>query len=306
MSTVIPILISGIAFGMLYALLGVGLVLIYRGSKVINFAFGAVIGLLAYVSYALLRHVHPEAVAIVLAFGVAVIAGYLLRVIVVTTQDRFGAQPLRARGLFDDDTVLKMIVGTLGVALIIEGVEPVIWGSQTLQLPFNLPGGAVMVSGVAVTWANITIVLVAGGMIALIALLLNRTRIGFEVRALFSNPYAANVMGLRVSRSFTVVWILGTVTGLAAAFLSSSVIYISSGSYDSVAFVAFVAIVLGGLESLAGAVLGGLIVGVAESFIDAYLSSQVDQLILLALAVVVLTLRPQGLLSASKTSVGRL
>ena len=306
MDSLIPVLASGIAFGFLYALMGTGLVLIYRGSKVINFAYGAGIGLLAYITDTLLSVIASEALAIAAAFVVAAIVGYAFRVLVVSAQYRPSSQVLRARGLFDEDTLLKIVVATIGVSLIIEGAEPAIWGNQTRRLPISLPAGNLRLGGIPIPWVDVTIIIVAGVAIALIGLLLGRTRTGFNVRALFSNPYAANLFGMRVGRSFTVVWIIGTVAGLLAALMSSSVIFITPTSYITFAFTAFIAIVLGGLESLRGALLGGLIVGVGTALVDAYISPQADELILLAFTLVVLFFRPQGLLSSSQATVGRL
>lgn len=306
MTDLLPVLVSGIAFGMLYALMGTGLVLIYRGSRVINFAYGSSIGLLAYIAHSLLSSPLPMLATFPLAIIAAVVLGYVSRFLVVTVQDRVGRQAIRARGLFDEDTLLRMVVSTIGLSLVIQGAQPLIWGSQTLRLPLQLPRGNLTIGDVGLPWESLTIIAVAGFSIGAIGLFLTITAVGFNIRALFSNSYASNLLGLAVSRSFTIVWIIGMLAGLIAAVLASSVIFITPTSYIGFAFTAFIAIVLGGLESLRGAVVGGLILGIGTSLVNYYVPVEIDQLLLLAAAVAVLIVRPQGLFSASTADVGRL
>lgn len=298
--------ISGVTFGTLYAVMGVGLVLVYRGSRVINFAYGASIGLLAYIAYELIGVFHNAAIGIALTVGVAVVMGYALRWMVVGAQDHMTHQPMRIRGMFNDDTLLRMVVATIGVSTVIEGVEQIIWGTATLALPVNIGSSVFHVYGIRVAYETPVIIGVGIAVLVVLSLYLYQSRHGFFVRAVFDNPMAANVMGVPVSRSFTAVWVAASVVGLCAAVLGSSVEYISTTSYVSFAFVSFIAVVLGGMDSLFGAIVGGMIVGVFGAFIDTYWTSEAENILLLVLAIGVLSFRPQGLFTSNTEAVSRL
>lgn len=306
MTVLFTVLISGISFGLLYAVMGVGLVLIYRGSRVVNFAYGASIGLLAYLLSALVHALGSVVLALLVALFVAAALGYVTRYLVVGAQDHVRHQTLRLRGLFDADTLLRMVVATVGLGLIIGGVETLVWGTGSSSLPVSLGHGVHTVAGVRISDTTITIAVTSLVILTLVGLLLYRTAIGFQIRAVFDNPTAANLLGMSIGRCFTVVWVVATVVGLSAAVMASNAVYIAPTSYVAFAFTSFIAVVLGGLDSLRGAVIGGLFVGVASALVSAYWTSDANELLLLAVAIVLLWLRPQGLFSSGTESSARL
>ena len=296
-STFVTILMSGLAEGVLYSLVGVGLVMIYNGSKVINFAFGDVIAILAYITYTLFGIVHSAAGVFVCLAIISALIGYALRYLIVDAQERTLRPVLRIRGRFTDDTVLKMIVSTIGISLIIQGIEPAIWGGQPLKLPISFPTGNMTLFGANVPLSDFAMIVPSAAVLVALWLFLKYTRIGFDIRATFDNAYGANLVGIDIPRIFTVVWIIGCLIAGVAVVLTSPIIYVTSTSYESFAFIAFVAVVLGGLDSVPGAIIGGLVVGIATTLIDSYLSPGMEQVIMFVFTVAILVVRPTGILS---------
>lgn len=298
MAIFISILLSGLTEGVLYALVGVGLVMIYNGSKVINFAYGDVVAILAYLAYALFGVFHSNLIGVFVSLAVlAALLGLGLRYLIVDAQEKAMRPAMRIRGLFSDDVVLKMIVSTIGISLIIQGIEPWIWGAQSLRLPIDFPAGNVSLLGASVPMSDFAVIVPAAVVFGLLWLMLRYTKTGFDIRAVFDNPYGANLVGVDISRVFTVVWILGSLIAAVAVVLTSPIIYVSSTSYDAFAFVAFVAVVLGGLDSIPGAIIGGLLMGIVTALIDSYLSPGMEEVILFVFTIAVLVVRPRGILS---------
>lgn len=274
--------IGGIKFGAIYALAAIGVVVIHKATKTVNFAHGAFVMLGAFVSYlAVVNHQQPALVAYIAAPLIvgAIAAGLEFAVL----------RPLRRADMF------TVVIATvfLGIALS-EGFR-LSTKAELLAVPATLAGPPLVIGEVFLTQETLWVIagaLAVGGMGVLLFM---QARIGLSMRAMASNPRGAQLCGFSVDRVHVMAWFLGgALAGIAGVFVAPS----KGVSTDlSVAMVsaAFVAAVIGGFDSLIGAILGGLILGLAESLAAAYVSSAFKNSISFLLLFAVLLWRPQGL-----------
>lgn len=299
MSQFLTILGSGIAAGALYALIGLGLVLVYRASRVLNFAHGDMVTVLAFVAYSLSVTARlPYATAVV----ILVIAGACFGSVTKMLVDRVGersSRGTRVYGLYDDAALLNIVIGTVALSLIFEGLQGAIWGTSVRSVPTPLSSVSWRLGGFYIAGVSVLDIGSAAVAFAAVFALLKFTAVGRGAQATFDNPYAAVLVGIRVSTVYLFSWATAMGVGGLAAILIAPTVGISQSSLVSFAFVAFLAIILGGLSSVWGAALGGVMVGIVQSVVSAYWSSQVEQLVLLVLTLVVLFIRPYGILSRS-------
>ncbi len=274
--------IGGIKFGAIYALAAIGVVVIHKATKTVNFAHGAFVMLGAFVSYlVVVNYQQPALVAYVAAPLIvgAIAAGLEFAVL----------RPLRRADMF------TVVIATvfLGIALS-EGFR-LSTKAELLAVPATLAGPPLIIGEVFLTQETMWVIAGALAVGGLGVLLFMQARIGLSMRAMASNPRGAQLCGFSVDRVHVMAWFLGgALAGIAGVFVAPS----KGVSTDlSVAMVsaAFVAAVIGGFDSLIGAILGGLILGLAESLAAAYVSSAFKNSISFLLLFAVLLWRPQGL-----------
>jgi branched-chain amino acid transport system permease protein len=282
MTVFAQLVVSALGFGGIYALAALGLTIIFKTSNVVNFAYGAMgtaVAMLAWTVHAGLGL--PAAVAWVLAItgggalGAVSEAGFLRRV--------------------EGAPAIVGIVMTLGLLLLVEGLTGVIWGFGPKGFPSVLSGASIAAGPVTIDRNDLFI----AGLTVVIALVLyafyERTRLGLAVRAVAEDPETASLMGISRRWVLSLSWAAGVaITGVAAVLAAPSV-GLTPEMMDNIAVFAFAAAVLGGLGSLAGAVVGGFAVGVLANLIAGYASTNLQLTLVFALIVVVLYLRPQGL-----------
>lgn len=276
---------SGLSAGSLYALVALGLVLIYRSTRVLNFAHGDIATLGTFVAFALVTRGHPFA----LAFPVAILVGAAAAVLFY-----FGALvPAQRKGA----TLLGQVILTVGLSLIVQGLIVFEFGAEPDRMPFPLSDskayrfGAVYVSELALG------TLAAGFAGALVLyLIVQKTRLGLAMRAVSENLPAAQTLGIPTRRVLAFAWGAASALGvLAGIFLAPALLLDPFFMLDPF-LKGFAAAVLGGLGSLPGAVLGGLLLGVVESLAGAYLAIEFKKSVAFLLILAVLLVRPEGLL----------
>ena len=255
MDELLPFLISGLGVGAVYAMSGVGLVVLYRSSGVLNFAFGALGAIGAYVAWSLLDRDWPQA----LAWGSAVLTVMLLSL----AYGRWLAPKLAPR----DPTIRS--IGTLGFALIVLGFTEWYWGEQPrrLVLPtdsfafeFALAGG-----DVRLTYTRALGLLLALLMMVGVALLLSRTRIGLKMRALANDRDLSALLGIRVLQVDTVAWLLSGAFAGVCGLLLANIVRLQATLLTFLVIPAFAAAIVGRLRSLPATVAGGVAIGVLEA-----------------------------------------
>ena len=274
------VLVSGVASGAVYGLMGLGLVIIYRATDVVNFALASLATLGLYVAIS----IHDTGLAIVVGVLAAVVVTALSGVLVREAVIR----PLGQGQLF------SALVVTMGVSLIADSVVSSVWGTQPRTFP-NLLNGTVRLADSALPAQSLLTIGIAALAMAAVAFLFGRTTLGSTMRAVAESAETARVVGINAQRVARIAWALGL--GLAA--LAACLYAPKSGLVPTVLatplFRAFAGIFLGGLTSMYGAVVGGLAVGVLENLAASYVSASFRDTFVFSLTVLVLLIRPQGL-----------
>jgi branched-chain amino acid transport system permease protein len=277
--------LSGFSAGSLYALVALGIVLIYRSTRVLNFAHGNIATIATFVAFSLLsnRYAFPVALAASLLVGAAIGIAFYFTVLV--RAQREGAN------------LLSMVILTLGLALILEGVVVYVWGAEPVALPFPISDTKTYKLGLVVV-SQLSLATMAAGLVgsALLYLLVQKTRLGLAMRATSENVMAAQTLGIPTRMVLSVSWGAASALGVVAGIFLAPALLLDPQFMLDPFLKGFAAAVLGGLNSLPGAVVGALILGVAESLTGAYLTIQFKNTLAFVVIIVVLLIRPEGLL----------
>jgi len=297
MTALLQVILAGLVMGSLYGLLALGIVLIYRTTGVLNFAYGAIAAVCACFMYVLLTGPRLDFwAAAVLTLGFAVVLGVVL--------ERLFARPVLNAPVF------TKAIATLALALVLETVAQQIWPqlTETLHFPTPFEGHAVRLGGVYVSLIDVTTLSITVLITGALYLFLTRTRLGIAMRATADGLPAARLMGVPVGRVFMLTWALSAVVAaITGVLLASQQELIDVQFMDPVLILAFIAAVLGGLDSLPGALIGGILVGLANNLLALFLAGHhvgllnisdpgIRQALIFGAFVLVLLLRPQGLL----------
>jgi branched-chain amino acid transport system permease protein len=288
MTKFIDFTLNGISTGAIYAAVALALVLIWRATRIVNFAQGAMLMITTFIAYAVIQATGSYW----LGFVVALVSGLALGAVVerVLIRPVEGGPPLNA------------VVVTLGLYTLLVAIAGMIWGNSPKSFPpaFSIRGYDV--GGTRLLFApndTFTVLIVIAVALAL-ALLFKRTTIGLQMRAAAFRPEVARLLGVRVGRMLTLGWALAAIAGALAGVLVAPSVFLGPNQFDPILISGFVAAVLGGLDSPPGAVIGGLVLGLALSYVSGYEGSALAPLAAFVILIVVLMVRPGGLFSASK------
>ena len=248
---ILPFLISGLGIGAVYALSGVGIVILYRATGVLNFAFGAVGALGAHVAWQMLQWRWPLALAILAAVTVSTAVSFLY--------GRYLAPLLSHR-----DPVVRA-VGTVAPALVLIAVMGVTWGELPRKLQFPTDQMFLTLFGVRLTYTRLIAILLSGIMVGAITALLNRTRLGLDMRALANDRDLSAILGVRILRTETAAWVIPGVFAGFAGLLLADLVRLQGTFLTFLVIPAIAAAILGQLRSLTWTAVAGLSVGLAEA-----------------------------------------
>lgn len=280
--------VDGLAKGAVLAAFALALVIIWRGTRIVNFAQGAMAVATTYVAYS----VTSATGSYWLGFGAAIVAGLVLGVVV---------DQLVMRRV-DHEKPLNAVIVALGLLLVITAILGMIYGNtfRPMQIPFSR--SSIEVGGVALmSRYDIFVFVTVIVLVIALALLFARTSVGLRMRAAAFAPETARLLGVSVGWMLTLGWALAAAVGAVAALLAiPTELGLHPHAMDVVFISAFTAAVVGGLDSAPGAVVGGLLVGLVLSYVSGYLGSNVTPLAVLVLLTVVLLVRPSGLFSSAK------
>jgi branched-chain amino acid transport system permease protein len=278
-------LISGLATGSLYALMALGLVLIYRVCGVVNFSHGAMAFVSALVAYALIHEGgQPWFVAWVGAVAVAGIVGIGVEWGIL--------QPARRRAA----PVLGLIIATLGVALVLEGLAGMLFGHETKLFPPIVSGPPLRWGALLVTREQLLTLGVGIALISVLYIFFRGTQLGLALRATVQDPLAARLLGIPVERLWKLSWAAGAALGAVSGLFIASQLFLDNGVMLELLIKGFAAAVLGGFSHFAGALVGGVVLGIVEGFVVGYISTELKTTFAFTLLVVALVVRPEGLL----------
>lgn len=287
MSRFVDLTLNGVSYGMVYAAVALALVLIWRATRTINFAQGAMAMVTTYVAATLL----DRNVGYWEAFALALASGLLLGAVV----ERVLMRPLAGK------PALNQVIVAVGLLILLEAVAGAVWGGKFRSFPAAFSQLGLVVGRTQLAFSRFdlfTLGSVAAAMLALAGLFAG-TGLGLRMRAAAFAPEVARLLGVRVGRMLTLGWALASLTGSLAGLLVAPKVLLYPNNMDTVLVFSFVAAVIGGLDSPLGALLGGLSTGLALSYVGGYLGPSLETTGGLALLLVVLLARPEGLFARS-------
>jgi branched-chain amino acid transport system permease protein len=277
--------VGGLATGAVFGSLALALVLIYRATGVINFAQGAMATFTTYVAFTLMNHGMPYWGAFFLTLGIAFVGGMGVELVLI--------RPIERRG-----GVLPVVIVTIGILIALEGVISWIWSPQFQFFPSAFSTRAFRVGGVVISPQDLGTLGISIGGVILLWLFFQFTKIGLAMRAAALRPAAARLVGVRVGWMLALGWGLAAVLGAVAGMMIAPTYQLSPTLMDVILIYAFASAVLGGIESPAGAVVGGLALGVLLNLLGRYvhfISPELRLPVALAVLLVVLVIKPSGL-----------
>ncbi len=274
--------VNGVAIGAVYVLIALGLTVVFGILGIAHFAHGSVAMFGGYLTFVLgERFGLPFFPAMALAMVGGAVAGLLI--------ERLAYRPVR------DAPHINAFIIALGLTMMIEGGNLLMFGADqiVIQTPYR---GVFNVAGIAVAELRLLVILTAFALVGVIAVLISRTKTGKAIRAVAQNRQAAVLMGVNVSMVSLVVFAISSALGVAAGALIGALLAIAPGVGEGLAIKGFAVLILGGLGSIPGAIVGGLILGVSEVMAAGFISSAYKDVIAFIVMIVVLLFRPEGLL----------
>lgn len=288
MSVFMQLLVSGLATGAIYALVAIGFTLLWQTSQTINFAQGEFVMLPAFfvlIAYKSLGLPFWFACLIGIAASILVL-GLLFKRIVVDPMLRHG--------------VLPLVITTIAFSLLLkEGVKD-FYSAQAQPFPPLVADFDISILGGVVSSQSLVVLAVAVSAVVALHLLLTRTRTGREMQATAQNPTVALILGVRVERMILFTFMINATLVALASILISPIYLAKFTNGETLGIAAFIAAIVGGFNQVRGAILGGFLLGVLENFGAAFISNQYRSVVPLLLLVVVILIRPQGLLGRAE------
>jgi branched-chain amino acid transport system permease protein len=280
-------LVNGLVLGGTYALLGIGLTLIFGLMNVVNFAHGEFYTLGAYATFAALA---LSGLPFLAALAVAIAAGVLLGALT----ERVLLRPLRGESI---DSIMLVMIG-LWIAM--QNTELLVWGGVAKSIPHPFPTAPLVLGPLGIAPLRLFVLAAALALILGAHLIIQRTRLGRAMRATFQDADTAALMGVRIARIHTATFAIGSGLAAAAGALLGPIFLAYPSMGDLASLKAFCVVILGGLGNVAGATLGGLVLGVAEELGAGYVSSGYRDAVGFVIIILVLLLRPSGLFARAE------
>lgn len=284
--TFLSYLISGISLGSVYAIIALGYTMVYGIAKMLNFAHGDVIMVGAYISFCTTRYLGlSPLVSVLLAIVVCTVLGIVI--------ERLAYKPLRQA------PALAVLITAIGVSYFLQNAALLIWGSSSKTFSSVVGDWSIKLFNDQLTITGVTIVTVLACIVIMVALTLftTKTKLGTAMRAVSEDKGAAQLMGISVNSTISLTFAIGSgLAAIAGVLLCSAypMLMPTTGSMPGIK--AFTAAVFGGIGSIPGAMIGGILLGIIEIFAKAYISTQLSDAVVFAVLIVVLLVKPDGLL----------
>ncbi len=274
-------LITGVSVGMVYGLVGLGITIIFNATGIINFAQGEFVMLGGMIAVALTAARLPLAAAVILAVAAVTM--------VALVTERLAIRPLRGA------SVIPLIIATIGVSLILQGGAKLVWGPEAVRLPAFSGEQPIRIGGGGIDPQRLWVMGLAALSVAAVQLFFKYTLAGKAMRACAINRAAARLVGISIDRMVRLSFAMSAALAALGGVVLTPVALMQCSQGTHYTLTGFLAAVLGGLGSGLGAVLGGILLGIVESLSAGFISSGYSKAIALAVALVVLWWRPEGL-----------
>jgi branched-chain amino acid transport system permease protein len=285
----LEVVLGGLMSGVLYSLVALGLVLIFKASGVFNFAQGAMV-LFAALSLVRMMEKMPFIVALVLAVAIMIVLAWVIERVVL-------------RPLVNQEGIV-LFMATLGIAYFLDGFGQSVWGSEIYNMNVGMPKEpkilfeSVFEGGILVSMEDVLAALIAAALVALLAAFFQKTGTGRALRAVADDHQAAQSIGIPLTRIWVIVWSVAGIVALVAGIIWGSKLGVQF-SLSLIALKALPVVILGGFTSIPGAIVGGLIIGLGEKVSEVYLGplfgGGIENWFAYVLALVFLLFRPEGL-----------
>jgi branched-chain amino acid transport system permease protein len=281
----VNITLSGVSSGMIFASVALGLVLIFRATNVINFAQGAMAMLTTFIAFSLLGHGLNYWFAFVAALACGLVLGGVVQFLVI--------RPVQNK------PPLNAVIVTFGLLILFEGLAGAIWGNTNRGFPAAFSQKGLEIGNTRVAFSDFDVFIVGAvlALLVVVAVLFRFTTLGLRMRAAAFAPEVARLLGVRVDTLLTLGWAMAAVAGSLAGLLVAPTSSFAPEYMDLILVYGFTAAVLGGLDSPLGAVVGGLVTGLALAYVGGYWGGALEPIAALVLLIVSLMIRPEGLFS---------
>ena len=283
---ILQYLINGISIGAVYAIIALGYTMVYGIAKMLNFAHGDVIMVGAYISFCVTSYLGlPAIVSILAAIVVCTALGVLI--------EGLAYKPLRGT------PSLAVLITAIGVSYFLQNAAQLIWGTAPKNFtsivtfkPFSFVGGKLVITGEVIITIAVSVAIMVG-----LTVFTGRTKMGKAMRAVSENRDAAQLMGINVNRTISMPFAIGSaLAAIAGVLLCSTVPTLQPTTGSMPGIRAFTAAVIGGVGSIPGAMLGGVLLGIIETFSKKYISTEFSDAIVFAVLIVILLVKPAGLM----------
>ncbi|MGC8908865.1 MAG: branched-chain amino acid ABC transporter permease [Desulfomonilaceae bacterium] len=279
----LQLVISGIAVGGLYALAALGFVLIYKATDIMNFAHGEAMMIGAFLCYVLITSGMPFYVAILLTMGAALLFGFLT--------ERLVLRPMIGEPQF------AVVMVTIGLSIFLRSVSGIVFGHDNKVFPSPFSDAAISFAGLVLSRTHLWAMVISALLVIAFFIFFQYSKQGLAMRGVANDQDTAMLMGISVKRVFALTWGIGFAVAAVAGVFLANVMVLNIG-ISLIAIKAFPAVILGGLESIPGAIIGGLVIGVIETLVGGYLDQTmpgVKDLSSFVVLFLVLMVRPYGL-----------
>lgn len=286
MSNFLTQTIYGVSDGAILALAALGFVLIYKSTGVINFAQGEFLLIGAYTVYAAF-------VVFQLPLVLAVVVGILFAIVMGVLIERLILRPLVG------ESAISVIMVTIGLAAVLKAVAQLFFGTRAVTQPALLPRTTIEFAGATFPLNRLLVIVIAAVVLTLFTLFFQRSRHGIAMRAVADDQQAALTLGISVRRIFAMAWALAAVSALIGGVLLGDITEVSS-RLTTFGLLVFPVVILGGLDSVPGTIVGGLVIGLSGQYVSSYWDPGLAQIAPYLLLVAILLVRPYGLFGETR------
>jgi len=288
MSYFFQLVVSGIVVGSIYALSALGFVLIYKSSRVLNIAHGQIIAAGAFITYALTVWV---GIPIYISFPISMVATFFLAMSV---------ERIFLRRLIGEP-IISVIMVTIGLMSILDGIIYLTpFGTENFSFPPYLPTTPITIGGVSISWTQMVGVIITFSMIAGFSWFFKKSTIGISMRAVSDDQMASMAIGISVPRVFGLAWAMAGLSAAAAGGIIGNITGLNFDTLHAFGIVVFPVVILGGLDSILGAVVAGIIMGLIQQFASGYLDGNwglngTGEVMPYIILLIILLFKPHGL-----------
>lgn len=288
MSQFLQVFLSGLATGAVYALVAIGFTLVWQAAQTVNFAQGEFVMVPAFF---VLIGMHWLG----LSFWVALVFGFAISILVLGLLfKKLIVEPILPHG------GITLIIATMALGILLKESAKEFYGAEAQPFPAMFPGDQIDFFGAAVSLRDLLNLVISLGIVVMLTLFLNRTRTGRCMQATAQNPGVAEILGVDVKRMVLYTFLINAALAALASFLITPVYLAKFSNGETLGLIAFIAAIVGGFNQIRGALVGGLLIGVLDNLTATYVTAQYRAALPLVLLIVIILVRPQGIMGTSE------